>query len=83
MFSQIDNKDLLLLQMLKEGSPSIEEMRQAILVRSTGTVANRLKNLEEQGYVIQPADHQHRSRTITTSGIEVLKGAGLLDDESL
>lgn len=74
---RIDNKDLLMMKMLKDGNPSIHEMREAIRARSTGTVAHRLKKLETLGYVVQPKVRQPRSREVTERGDEVLKGAGI------
>jgi DNA-binding HxlR family transcriptional regulator len=76
-------KDLTIMQMLHEGNPSIHEMRRAIHARSTGTVAHRLKNLEEMGYVVQPRVRQPRSREVTDRGKEVLRGASLIPNETL
>jgi SOS-response transcriptional repressor LexA len=79
----IDNKDLLMMKMMHDGNPSIHEMREAIRARSTGTVAARLKTLEERGYVIQPSVRQPRSRTVTESGLNVLRGAKIISDETV
>lgn len=74
---RMDQKDLLLMQMIQDGNPSIQEMCTAIRVRSTNSVANRLKWLEENGYVIQPKVRQPRSRTLTPTGLDALVQAGL------
>lgn len=75
--TKLDNKDMVILQMLKNGNPSIVEMAQAILVHSTGTVYNRLEFMQEQGLVIQPAKLKARSRKITSAGLAKLKEEGL------
>jgi predicted transcriptional regulator len=75
--SRLDDKDMVILQMLKNGNPSIDEMREAILVRSTGTVHSRLEFMEEQGLITQPAKLQARSRKITSAGLAKLKEVGL------
>ena len=78
---RIDHKDLLMMKMMHDSNPSIHEMRRAIRAKSTGTVANRLEKLENMGYVRQPAPRQPRSRIITESGENVLRGAKLVPDE--
>jgi len=86
MYNQrIDNKDLLIMQMIHGQSPkpSIHEMRAAIRARSTGTVANRLEKLQRLGYVTQPQKRQPRSREVTASGEEVLRGARIISDEAI
>lgn len=80
---RIDNKDLLMLKMMHDGNPSIHEMREAIRARSTGTVANRLKKMERMGYVHQPMIRQPRSRIVTESGENVLRGAKIIPDETI
>jgi len=75
--SRLDEKDMMILQMLKNGNPSIEEMKRAILVRSTSTIHARLEFMEQQGLVVQPSKRQARSRQITSAGIAKLKEVGL------
>jgi hypothetical protein len=84
MTKRLDSKDLLILQLLynQDYDPSsrtkpnlsITEIRDAIPgVRSVATIHNRLSNLENQGYVVQPGYKQPRSRRITQHGINELK----------
>ena len=79
----IDGKDLSIMQMILEGNPSIHEIRKAHHWRSTGSVAHRLKRLEDLGYIRQPMVRQPRSREVTDRGRQVLKGAGITKDETL
>lgn len=82
---RIDNKDLLILQLFATNernpanpSPSIEEIRDELPgVKSVATVHNRLKNLEEQGLLVQPAHKQPRSRRITEQGKRQLAMGGV------
>lgn len=76
-----DYKDLTMMLMMHQGNPSIHDMKDKIHARSTGTVAHRLKKLEELGLVVQPSVRQARSREVTDRGIEVLKGANLIQGE--
>lgn len=80
MSERIDNKDLLIMQMIHEKNPSIHEMRVAIHARSTGTVAHRLEKLQKLGYVVQPKPRQPRSREVTKRGEGVLAGAGIINE---
>ena len=74
----LDNKDYMILKMLHDGSPSIPELKDAILVRSTGTVAYRLKQMEDLGLVTQPSKNRSRSRSVTQRGKTLLQEAGLV-----
>lgn len=74
--SRLDYKDMIILRMLRDGSPSIEDMKRAIMVRSTGTVHNRLEFMQEKGLVNQPVRNIARSRKVTSAGIAVLEKEG-------
>jgi predicted transcriptional regulator len=76
--SRLDEKDMVILQMLKNGNPSIEEMAKAILVRSTSTIHARLEYMEHEGLIVQPSKRQARSRQLTSAGVAKLKEIGLL-----
>jgi DNA-binding HxlR family transcriptional regulator len=78
MKQPIDGKDLLILQLIYSGTPSMHELRKAILARSVGTIAARLKRLEEKGLVTKQAPRQARSRRITKEGEKLLSMSGLL-----
>lgn len=69
----LDNRDVVLLQVIKKGNASIKEMCSAILVKSTNSVASRLQWLEKEGYIVQPAHRQPRSRALTEEGERVLR----------
>jgi len=79
--TRIDHKDYLIMVMIKDGNPSIHEMREAIQAKSPGTIAERLKWLEANDLVVQPKVRQPRSRKLTDSGVDVLYEAGLIGKE--
>lgn len=79
--TRIDRKDYLIMAMIKDGNPSIHEMREAIQAKSPGTIAERLKWLEEHDLVIQPRVRQPRSRRLTDTGIDKLYEVGLMSKE--
>jgi DNA-binding HxlR family transcriptional regulator len=79
--THIDQKDMLIMILIKNGNPSVHEMRAAIQANSPGTIAERLKWLQEQGLVIQPRFRQPRSRRLTDYGFQVLYEADLISKE--
>lgn len=79
--TRIDHKDYLIMTMIKDGNPSIHEMREAIQAKSPGTIAERLKWLEANELVFQPKVRQPRSRGLTDQGVDVLFEAGLMSKE--
>jgi len=81
--THIDRKDILIMTMIMNGSPSVHDMRKAIQVSSPGTIDERLKWLQAQGLIIQPAFRQARSRKITAKGLTELYDVGLLSKEDL
>jgi len=83
--SQLDQVDLLILTMIQNAQnagkplPSMEELQKATF-KSVGTIYNRLRGLEEAGYITSPpTPHQPRSRQLTPFGSGVLKSEGYGD----
>jgi DNA-binding HxlR family transcriptional regulator len=76
---QLDGKDLLILHLIYQGTPSMHELRHAIQARSVGTIANRLTRMQEAGLIIKIAKRQARSRKITKEGLDVLKAKGFVN----
>jgi hypothetical protein len=82
---RLDVKDLQILQMYVNSeqrpgtpSPSIEEIRDHLPgIRSVATVHNRLRNLQDQGLIVQPSHKQPRSRRITEAGKRTLSSSGV------
>ncbi len=81
--THIDEKDILIMTMIMNGNPSIHEMRAAIQANSPGTIAERLRWLEQKELVHQPRFRQPRSRTLTAQGLEVLYEANIISKEVL
>jgi|PlaIllAssembly_1097288.scaffolds.fasta_scaffold61948_3 hypothetical protein len=81
--TRIDHKDYLIMAMIKDGNPSVHEMRIAIRAKSPGTIAERLKWLEtrEKPLIVQPKVRQPRSRKLTIYGIDALYDAGMMSKE--
>jgi len=78
MTERIDQKDLLIVQMLNEGNYSINELKSQIRVRSVATVHQRLEKLESYGLIVQPKKRQPRSRYVTDKGKQLLRETGYL-----
>jgi SOS-response transcriptional repressor LexA len=56
---------------------SMTEMCERTGLKSTNTIANRLKNLEKLGYINPPRRFRlARSRTLTSQAVQVLKANG-------
>lgn len=76
--AQLDQVDLLILTMIQDAQnagkplPSMQELQVATF-KSVGTIYNRLRDLENGGYITAPpTPHQPRSRQLTQFGIGVL-----------
>lgn len=83
--AQLDQVDLLILTMFQSAQkagkplPSMQELQQATF-KSVGTIYNRLRDLEEAGYISSPpTPHQPRSRQLTQNGIGILQQEGYGD----
>ena len=75
----MDEKDVLLLKLLKDNSAiSLEEMQNAIQCRSIATVHNRMVAMQKEGLIdAPPKKKQPRSRKITPKGVQFLKSNGI------
>lgn len=75
----MDDKDILLLQILHDRPASIHELKDAIRVNSVATVHSRLVTLERNGFISPPPQKKMaRSRVLTEKGIMELRARRLI-----